>query len=314
MSLTKALGFRNLGNTCYMNSTLQALLSSTTLNSAIIMCLRKNPKCLNNLSPMMMEYCRMLIDQVTVESNIYSPLHLKKILDTVNPSFRGSAQHDSHEFLIYMINDFVDEKKDKTMTQLINKVCFGKCKEYLCCTECHQVSEKYSNFLDVLLPIPNMTNPDLIDCFKYFSKFDTLDADNKWKCSKCNKHVIAQKRTEIYEVPEVAIFTLKRFKGRYAEVKDSTPVRIYPYIELQNKKLQLIATINHYGNTAGGHYVAYVSREKKETHDSRYNNTNELNKKNKDWYRADDESITPVSIESILNDPSVYIVIYQGIK
>ena len=30
------------------------------------------------------------------------------------------------------------------MTQLINKVCFGKCKEYLCCTECHQVSEKYS--------------------------------------------------------------------------------------------------------------------------------------------------------------------------
>ncbi len=296
MSLTKGKGFRNLGNTCYMNSTLQALLSSTTMNSVIIMCLQKNPKSKNNLSPMMTEYIRLLLDQIILEkeNNIYSPISFKKTLDTVNPWFRGFEQHDSHELLIYLINEFADDKKDKTMTYLINKVCFGKCKQYVYCTECRHVNENFINFLDVILPIPNVRNPDLNDCFKYFSKFEVLDANNKVKCSKCNNYVIVHKRTEIYEVPEVAIFTFNRFKKTE---KDTTTIRIYPFIELENKKLQLIATINHYGNTKGGHYVSYVSRNK-----------------NTEWFRADDSSITSVNIDSILNDPSVYIVIYQGMK
>ena len=90
-------------------------------------------------------------------------------------------------------------------------------------------------------------------------------------------------------MPDVAVFTLNRFKGT---TKNSTPVRIYPYIELEGKKLKLISTVNHYGGTGGGHYVAHVSRAGK-------------------WYRADDSSIREINSESVLNDPSVYMVVYQ---
>ena len=34
----------------------------------------------------------------------------------------------------------------------------------------------------------------LIDCFNQFFKVDKLEGNNKYKCSKCNKLVNAQKR------------------------------------------------------------------------------------------------------------------------
>lgn len=288
--VTKVNGFRNLGNTCYMNSALQALLSSNVINTVMMMYIRKNPDSPKNFSPILLEYCRIIIDLLSNKAeSYYAPLSFKRTLDRENEWFKGSAQHDSNEFMLYLVNEFADEKKDKGMANLIRKVCFGKYKQYVCCAECMNVVESYFNFLDVALPIPESKNPDLEDCFKNFAQYDTLDAKNKWDCPSCKKKVIAHKKMEIHEVPEVAIFTLNRFKGT---AKNTVPVKIYPHIELEGKKLKLIATVNHYGGTGGGHYVAHVSRNDK-------------------WYVANDNSITPSSVDSVLNDPSVYMVVYQ---
>ena len=290
-TVTKVVGFRNLGNTCYMNSALQALLSSNVMNTVILMYIQKNPNCLNRFSPILIEYCRIIID--LLNSNrpqlTYSPAHFKTILDRGNPWFRGNAQHDSNELLVYMINEFAEDKKEKGMANLVRKVCFGKYKQYVCCSECMNVIEGYFNFLDVILPIPDARNPDLAECFQHFGMYDTLEGKNKWDCPTCKKKVVAHKKMEIHEVPEVAIFTLNRFKGT---VKNNTPVRLYQHIELEEKKLKLIATVNHYGGTGGGHYVAHVSRDDK-------------------WYVADDSSIRDTTIDTILNNPSVYMMVYQ---
>jgi ubiquitin carboxyl-terminal hydrolase 36/42 len=188
-----------------------------------------------------------------------------------------------------MINEFAEEKKEKGMANLVRKVCFGKYKQYVCCTECMNVVISYFNFLDVILPIPDTHNPDLAECFQHFAMYDTLDKNNKWDCTTCKKKVVAHKKMEIHEVPEVAIFTLNRFIGT---VKNNTPVKLYHRIELEGKKLKLIATVNHYGNKYSGHYVAHVSRDD-------------------NWYVADDSSIRESTIATILNDASVYMMIYQ---
>lgn len=288
-TVTKVVGFRNLGNTCYMNSALQALLSSNVMNTVMLMYIQKNPTCLKKFSPVLIEYCRIILDLLSTKSSSYSPQPFKSTLDRENDWFRGSAQHDSNELLQYMINEFAEEKKDKGMANLVRKVCFGKYKQYVCCAECMNVVESYFNFLDVILPIPTTRNPDLAECFQKFAMYDTLDEKNKWDCPTCKKKVIAHKKMEIHEVPEVAIFTLNRFKGTS---KNSTPVKIYQHIELEGKKLKLIATVNHYGGTGGGHYVAHVSRDDK-------------------WYVADDSSIRESSVDTILNDSSVYMMVYQ---
>ena len=288
---TNIVGFRNLGNTCYMNSALQALLSSNIMNTAIVLYLNKFSHNLLSLSPILIEYSRMIFElkDDTSVSKYYSPESFKTTLNNENSWFSGYEKHDSHEFLVYMINEFAEEKKDKLMATLIKKLCFGKYKRYTYCTECKNISNSYSNFLDVLLPIPNKQNPDIEECFKQFAMFDTFEKNNKWNCPECKKKVIAHSKMEINDVPDIAIFTLNRFIGTE---KNNTPVKIYQYIELEGKKLKLIATVNHYGATGGGHYVAHISRDDK-------------------WYVADDSRISPSSINDILNNSSVYLMIYQ---
>jgi ubiquitin C-terminal hydrolase len=295
--ITNVKGFRNLGNTCYMNSALQAMLSSNILNAVLLLYIKKNPRCIDSISPILIAYCQIIMDLLKNETDqqqylgagVYVPASFKNILANENPWFKGFKQHDSNELMVYLINEFADDKKDKGMSNLIKKVCFGKYKQYVWCTECKNVVTSYFKFLDILLPVPNIENPSLEDCFKKFAKIEKLDNDNKWMCPGCKKKVIAYKKMELSEVPEVAIFTLNRFRGTS---KNITPVKIYQYIELEGKKLQLIATVNHYGDVGTGHYVSCVSRNNK-------------------WYMANDSSISDMNVESVLNNPSVYMVVYQ---
>lgn len=284
-------GFPNLGNTCYMNSTLQAFLSSNIMNTAIMMYVQRNYDKTEDFSPMFLEYCRVILDLLKKETRtyIYNPTQFKNTLDKVNDWFRGHQQHDSNELLQYLINEFKDDSKDKGVSTLIERLCFGKIKQYLYCDTCRTVSEQYFSFLDVLLPIPDTPNPDIADCFKKLAQYEKLDHSNMWDCPTCKTKVIAHKKVEIHDVPKVAIFTFSRFRGTN---KINTPVKIYPYIKLEGTKLKLISTVNHYGGVWGGHYVANVSRGDK-------------------WYRANDDSISNINIESILNDPSVYMMFYQ---
>jgi ubiquitin C-terminal hydrolase len=294
-------GFRNLGNTCYMNAALQALLSSDILNNVIWMYLRKNPKAMDNFSPILLKYIRIIYDLIPNRNDdpIYTPLSFKLTLDEENKLFRGCSQHDANEFLIYVINEFVDDAvkkpnmkgggRDKGMANIIRKLCFGKYREFIKCNKCNKVEQKYTNYFDVLLPIPNKINPDLEDCFKQFAKFEILDESNKWTCPSCNEKVVVTKKMELAQVPDVAIFTLKRFRGTE---KNTTPVKIYERITLEDKRMKLVATVNHYGGTGGGHYIAHVSRKNQ-------------------WYRADDTSIQNIDVRAILNDASIYMVVYQ---
>lgn len=299
-------GFQNLGNTCYMNSVLQAILTSNVMNTAFIIYLQKHKNTLKFFSPMLIEYLRIIIDLLNFKSNVYRPIAFKETLDSVNDWFKGHSQHDSNEFLLYLINEFIESKKpnaieksekseklekpeESGISKLIKRLCFGKFKQYICCDECRNITVNYSSFLDVALPIPETKNPDLDDCFKKFAKYEMLDDKNKCMCDICKKKVIVYKKMEIHDVPEVTIFTLNRFKGNN---KNVTPVRIYPIIELEGKKLKLISTVNHYGSVNAGHYVAHISRGDV-------------------WYKADDTSISRTNINNILNDSSVYMVVYQ---
>ena len=292
-TITKIAGLKNIGNSCYLNSVLQSLFSSELLNEKLIRYIRENNECINEFSPLLIEYCKIfsfLIDE-SKEIKILSPTNFKKILDNEFDRFAGQIQCDAHELFVYIMDNFMDQKKNNKYSKKINKLCFGKYKQHLYCSECKNSSESYFNFFDVILPIPlNKQNIDLEDCFKKFAKYDTLDTDNKWNCPTCSKKVIAYKKMEIDIVPDISVFTFNRFEGMK---KNNNSIKLYEYIELEGKKLKLISTVNHYGNIIGGHYISYVSRNKK-------------------WFRTDDSNITEVSMNDVLNDnSSVYMVIYQ---
>lgn len=304
--VAQAVGFNNLGNTCYMNSFLQAILSSNILNTVIALYIQQNPDCFDKMCPMMLEYCRLIIDLMepvnpnkksTIWNRSYAPTLFKKTLDAQNPWFRGYQQHDADEFMLYCINEFIDPKKNPGLGSLIKKMCFGRYKQYLRCNECENVSEEFFDFLNVQLPIPgvNLKKPQgeltLEDCFKEFAKYERLDGKNMQKCTKCNKKVVSYKKMVISQTPDVAIFTLIRYKDANGR-RDMTPIRVFKYIELEKKKLKLIATVNHRGSTGCGHYVSNVLRKG-------------------EWYHMDDSSVTKIDVNTVITDPSIYMVIYQ---
>jgi ubiquitin C-terminal hydrolase len=53
----------------------------------------------------------------------------------------------------------------------------------------------------------------IYECLELFRQENRLSKGNEWYCSKCKEHVQAEKKMELYKVPEVLIIQLKRFKG-----------------------------------------------------------------------------------------------------
>ena len=122
-------------------------------------------------------------------------------------------------------------------------------------------------------------------CFEEFTKEEEFDADNLWKCSKCHNSIPAKNKIEIYQTPKILIIQLKRFKN---DEKIKTFVE-FPLTNLDisrfvshnkskynglNKKYDLFAVANHYGELEYGHYDAYC-----------------LNYIDNHWYNFDDKDV-----------------------
>ncbi len=108
----------------------------------------------------------------------------------------------------------------------------------------------------------------LEECLDEFGKMETLSESNSWYCPRCKEHRQANKRFELWKVPDILVIHLKRFlSNRNFRDKLELPVD-YPIEGLdlserviskeQGKSMvyDLIAVDNHYGGLGGGHYTA----------------------------------------------------------
>lgn len=320
----KPSGFTNVGNTCYMNSVLQALLSSNYLNTYLLKylesCISHKINIIEYFSPMMREYLRIALEIYNTNNNTYTPTLFKRTLDKNLKAFLGSQQQDGQEFLLAIMNEFIDSSKDKNIGNIINKICGGKYKQMISCTQCYHIEVSRSKFLEITLPIPsdedinryaqknqygqygnnyannnmgiyNSHRINMEHCFIKFGEREMLFGSNKWFCPKCKKKVEAVKKMEIDEVPDLTILTFARFQGN---AKNNIPISIYENINLEGRRLGLIATVNHSGSVDGGHYTAKIKR-------------------NNNWYVANDSAVYPTTINNVISDSSIYLAFYQAI-
>jgi ubiquitin C-terminal hydrolase len=96
---------------------------------------------------------------------------------------------------------------------------------------------------------------------------EVLDDDNLWYCIHCDKAVCAQKKVDIWSVPDALIIQLRRFSGSgYRMRKVDTYVDYPDVIDLREfivgpqkaepHYYRLYAVSNHMGGMGGGHYTA----------------------------------------------------------
>lgn len=115
-------GLINIGNTCYMNAMIQCLYHTKDfITKEFISDLQDNiqeksekklskPKMIEEIMKSM-TYGLFKLSQDMSSNEAINPVNFKRKIDTFTDMFRGFRQHDSHELLIYLLNQIHDETK-----------------------------------------------------------------------------------------------------------------------------------------------------------------------------------------------------------
>ncbi|KAL6571157.1 Ubiquitin carboxyl-terminal hydrolase 9 [Orobanche hederae] len=147
----------------------------------------------------------------------------------------------------------------------------------------------------------------LFSCLEAFLTEEPLGPDDMWYCPRCKEHRQATKKLDLWALPDILVFHLKRFSySRYMKNKLDTFVD-FPIHDLDLTKYvkrkdgqsyiyELYAISNHYGGLGGGHYTAFAK----------------LIDENK-WYNFDDSCVSPCS-ESEIKTSAAYVLFYQRVK
>ncbi|KAF7828086.1 ubiquitin carboxyl-terminal hydrolase 9 [Senna tora] len=146
----------------------------------------------------------------------------------------------------------------------------------------------------------------LFSCLEAFLTEEPLGPDDMWYCPQCKEHRQATKKLDLWKLPDILVFHLKRFSySRYLKNKLDTFVNfpinnlnLTEYVKTkdgQSYVYNLYAISNHYGGLGGGHYTAYAK----------------LIDENR-WYHFDDSHVSPVA-ESEIKSSAAYVLFYQRV-
>ncbi|XP_036816589.1 ubiquitin carboxyl-terminal hydrolase 42 isoform X2 [Oncorhynchus mykiss] len=297
-------GLQNLGNTCFLNSTLQCLTYTAPLTNYMLS--REHSKTCHEPGFCMMCTMQNHITQVFANSgNVIKPIGVLNELKRIAKHFRFGSQEDAHEFLRYTVDAMQKSclplnKLDRQTqaTSFIHQVFGGYLRSRVKCFNCKAVSDTFDPYLDVALEIK--TAPSITKALEQFVKPEQLDGENAYRCAKCKKMVPASKRFTIHRSANVLTISLKRFANynggkiakdvRYAECLDLRPFMSQSHGEPQ--VYVLYAVLVHSGFSChAGHYYCYVKAS------------------NGQWYQLNDSSVLVSDIRSVLNQQA-YVLFY----
>ncbi|GAX80199.1 hypothetical protein CEUSTIGMA_g7637.t1 [Chlamydomonas eustigma] len=141
-------------------------------------------------------------------------------------------------------------------------------------------------------------------CVEAFLQPEQLSEADSWYCPKCKEHVQADKKLDLWHLPEVLVVHLKRFSyTRSSREKLNTQVE-FPLKGLDLSRYLLrtqgvppiydcYAVSNHYGGMGGGHYTAYCKLPSEDK-----------------WYSFDDSHVSEVE-ESQVTGSAAYVLFYR---
>ena len=196
-------GLKNLGNSCYLNTSIQCLSNCWEITNYFLRDQYKKDINLSNPLGSNGKICEAyseVIKKLWLEKEEnYAPKSFKKILSEVNPMYSGNIPQDSQEFLSFLIDCLHedlnkvknkpytvtgdDSKKDdeiKSLEELYNfkrrnqslfsELFYGQFKSLIVCPnkDCQIENTKFEPFLNLSLPIETKSFFFKIICFFIF--------------------------------------------------------------------------------------------------------------------------------------------------
>jgi len=329
-------GLANLGNTCFLNSTMQVLSHTYELNQFLET--QKYKKMLNNKcdSALLIEWDN-LKTILWNENCIVSPQKFVKVVQKVAQikrldMFTGFNQNDLPEFLIFVIDCFhnaisrevkmtiegeMKDEKDKIAVKCFEKVKQMFEKDY---------SEIWSIFYGVIvsnienavtgekvnmvpepyfiinLPIPeDNKSPTLLDCFDLYVEGELLDGDNCLTLEKTGEKIPIRKNIIFWSFPNILVIDIKRFNAMNRKNQK--------LVDFPLENLNLSKYIIGYNKDSYVYDLYGVCNHSGSVMGGHY--TSFVKNANGKWYHYNDTSVSEVVLAQQIITPKAYCFFYR---
>lgn len=284
-------GFENFGNTCYMNSVVQALYFCPAFRETVLAYDR------HGKPESLLTALYDLFDSIAhhkKRSGTMRPKPFYNQLKKSNELFNSTMQQDAQEFLSYLLNTLSDiiakeekdkrdaaaggaqkpapGKKDEPPPTFIQNLFEGRLTNETRCMCCETVTDRDEAFINLQIEIAQ--NSSVSSCLRSFSKVERLVGDSKFACDECCSYQEAEKRMRIKKLPNVLSIQLKRFTyvERLQRLTKLSHRVVFPFelrlfnttedAESADQIYDLQGAVIHIGSQlTRGHYIALVKSE-----------------------------------------------------
>ncbi|KAL4555275.1 hypothetical protein LXL04_037890 [Taraxacum kok-saghyz] len=329
------LGFKNLGNTCYLNSVLQCLTYTPPLANFCLQ-LQHSLSCDSVAQQDKKSDCpfclleKRIVRSLSIDSTLDTPGKIISGLKIFAEHFRQGRQEDAHEFLRYVIDAChttslrlkkLQQQRRKYVSNgggdgvsgstVVKEIFGGALQSQVKCLTCGNESNKVDEIMDISVDVLNSSS--LKEAFQKFFQPEILDGNNKWSeietsylcfCS-CKKLVAARKQMSIVQAPNILVIQLKRFEGIFGGKIDKA-IAFEEVLVLSSfmcktsqdphPEYKLFATIVHSGfSPDSGHYYAYIK--------------DAIGR----WYCCNDSYVSVSTLQQVFTE-KVYILFFSRTK